>query len=258
MTPTASPLPLQGWHILCLRPSGQQAGARRCITALGGRHVALPGLRLAALEAPEELEAALHRSSVIFTSPAAVRFAAKTGKLHLPATSRAVAVGSGTARALAREGIVALAPPAHAMHSEGLLALAHWDQAPTDVGLITAPGGRGLIAQQLVARGFDLLRVHVYQRQLPRLDSRHYRALQAAEPPRAALVSSAEAVQNLLRILPPALAEQLRGSLAVVSSARLDHLLAELGFSSRLNAMAPGTREMLDCLSRHVATTRFR
>ncbi len=204
--------PLVNWSVVCLRPAPQQAAVRRAVRARGARHVALPGLRLAAMPAS------------------------------------AFAVGAGTARALARHGIDAISPPHQAMHSEGLLALPEWNDITGPVGLVTAPGGRGIIPAGLARRGLEIRRAEVYRRLPPRLDARHRHALMQSPAPRAALISSAEALDGALDALPEDGRRQLLDSLAVTCSPRLAELARARGFLRVTTACAPTAAAMLDAL----------
>lgn len=241
---------LAGWSVLCLRPSTQQAAVRRAVRARGGVHVALPGLGLVPMPdqaaAGAALVQALAAVAVVFTSPAAVSFAARLRPLQ----TRAVvfAVGAGTARALARHGIQARYPAADAMHSEGLLALPQWQGLHGRVGVVTAPGGRGVIVSELARRGFELCVAEVYRRVPPRLDARHHAALAASTSPRAVLVSSGEALDAVRAALPPPLQARFLDALAVCSSTRLLAQARQAGFAQVLQAPAATVAAMLDAL----------
>ena len=240
--------PLVNWSVVCLRPAPQQAAVRRAVRARGARHVALPGLRLAAMPATAALRDALACPVVVFTSPAAVTFAARCLALSLRRDASAFAVGAGTARALARHGIDAISPPHQAMHSEGLLALPEWNDITGPVGLVTAPGGRGIIPAGLARRGLEIRRAEVYRRLPPRLDARHRHALMQSPVPRAALISSAEALDGALDALPEDGRRQLLDSLAVTCSPRLAELARARGFLRVTTACAPTAAAMLDAL----------
>ena len=242
---------------------------RRAVQARGARHVALPGLRLAALPAMADLRDALACRVVVFTSPAAVMFAARLAPSS-PLTGERVggegakivfAVGAGTARALARHGIRAVSPAHEAMHSEGLLALPQWNDITGLVGLVTAPGGRGTIAAGLAQRRLETRRAEVYQRLPPHLDARHHRALMQASAPRAVLVSSAEALDGALDALPATCRAHLLDAVAVACSARLAELARARGFPRVITATAPTASAMLDALEAAVmeaGSTGFR
>ena len=258
MNPSPDARSLAGWSVVCLRPSMQQAAVRTAVTARGARHVTLPGLRLAALPTTAQLGLALDCAAVVFTSPAAVHFAARQQALVLRSSALAFAVGAGTAAALARYGIDAIAPAADAMHSDGVLALPHWQHVVGVVGLVTAPGGRGVIAAGLVRRGLTLIRAEVYQRLPPRPDARNLRTLLASAAPRAVLVSSGEALEGILAVVPAQARTRLLESVAVASSPRLADLTRSCGFTTVVLAPAPTATAMLDALQQHVTRLGFR
>ena len=224
---------LCGRVVVITRPAGTAAALARKVRRLGGVPLLLPGLALRGVAdeavACEALQAALQGDVLIFTSPAAARFAAALAPLQTTAT--VLAVGHGTARALRRHGIPASLTPSR-QDSEGLLEHpALQSLRGCRVGLIGAAGGRGLLREQLAARGAQLHELHVYQRAGPRLARRHVDALMQLPPSARVLLSSAEALQNLYRLLPSAAWARLSAATAVVSSERLATVACNTGFS---------------------------
>ena len=144
------------WYVISLRPRGEHAALRREAAKHGGGLIALSPWRLQLRDddvAYAALNEALAASRVVFTSPAAVRAAQALQPLQVQPTQIVCAVGAGTAAALRRAGIGDVQSPAR-MDSEGLLALPVLQEVHgRDVGLVTAPGGRGEIAPALAARG---------------------------------------------------------------------------------------------------------
>ena len=214
------------------RPAGTGGALARKIRALGGVPLLLPGLSLRAADtetARAQWLKAQNDDVLIFTSPAAVRYA--TGLAPLTTQATVIATGHGTAAALHRIGIEAQVPAAR-QDSEGLLELSSLQQLQErHVALITAPSGRGLLQQQLVARGASLREVHVYRRSAPRLDRRHIDATQHLPHTACVLLSSGEAMQNLLALLPSAASQRLREARLVVSSDRIAEQARASGFS---------------------------
>lgn len=215
--------PLAGRIVVITRPAGTASSVARQVRARGGVPLSLPGLSLRAADNAAEMKAALGEALrdelLVFTSPAAVRFAARLRPLRTKAM--VFAVGQGTARALRRHGITALAPEDR-QDSEGLLdqaALA--DVRGKRVALIGAPGGRGVLRQQLAARGARLRELHVYRRVAPRLSQRHVDAVTALPTSALVLLSSAEALAHLQAQLPPAAWARFCAATALVSSPRL-------------------------------------
>lgn len=230
------------WHLISLRPQGQHDPLRRAAARFGGRTVALSPWRLrprkdAASRAV--LARALECDRIVFTSPAAVDAAARLLPLrHIPA-GVAVTVGEGTARILHRHGVADVQAPSR-MDSEGLLALPAMQQLQGKrVALVTAPGGRGLIAAQVQAMGAQLLRADVYDR-LPLAVSQATLARLLALPgPTVLAVSSGEALELLLPQLPDRLLQRWRHAPLVTASERLAQLAATQGFMQTRVAAGP-------------------
>ncbi|OOG62807.1 uroporphyrinogen III synthase [Rhodanobacter sp. B04] len=243
---------LCGRTVVITRPAGTAAALARRIRVRGGVPLLLPGLALRGVadetRVSKDLRAALRDEVVIFTSPAAVRFAAAL----LPLRTRAVllAVGQGTARALQRHGVrMPLVPPRQ--DSEGLLDHpALHDLRDRRVALIGAQGGRGLLREQIAARCARLDELHVYRRVPPRLDRRHVDAVLQLPASAQVLLSSAEALQNLQQLLPPPAWARLCAATAVVSSERLAAAARDRGFSRIARAASALPADLLDAAIR--------
>jgi uroporphyrinogen-III synthase len=238
---------LQGWTVVITRPAGTASALARQVRARGGRPLLLPGLALHVagdVEATRTaLRAALQDEVLLFSSPAAVRYAAAL--LELKTDAPVFAVGQGTARALRRHGLHAQVP-SRRQDSEGLLELPALQQLRgRRVALIGADGGRGVLREQLRARGARLREVHVYCRLPARLDRRHHEALQQLPAGACVLLSSAEALANLQQQLPPPAWRRLSAAVAVVSSERLATAAATAGFAHRQMAASALPADLL-------------
>lgn len=236
-----------GRHVVITRPAGTATALARRVRALGGTPLLLPGLALRGVADGGEIRAALHAALtdelLIFTSPAAVRYAAALAPLQTEAA--VLAVGQGTARALRRHGIHAPLTPRR-QDSEGLLGHPMLqDPRGRRIALIGAPGGRGMLREQLVDRGAQLREVHVYRRVAPRLDRRHVDALSQLPASARVLLSSAEALRNLQAILPPPAWDRLCAATAVVSSERLATVAREAGFARIVLAASALSADLL-------------
>ena len=238
---------LPHWTVLSLRPCGQHGGLR----AAAGRH----GARLLALSpfAIEPLADTAHRETlilalaadiVIWTSPNAVRVAAALQTLKVRPSQAWLAVGSGTRRALLRAGIVAQAPSR--MDSEGLLAMPELQAVHgSNIGLVTAPGGRGMLAPTLAERGANVIRADVYARKQIAFSNRALAALDTAlaSPHRVLLaLSSQDALQCLLAAKLPARQAALTDIAVVAASERLADAARAVGFTriAIASSAAPG------------------
>jgi uroporphyrinogen-III synthase len=219
--------------VVITRPAGTAGPLSRRVRKLGGIPVSVPGLSLRATEDASAVDASLRSALlgdiVIFTSPAAVRFAADI--LPLATRGTVIAVGRGTARALRTAHLGDVRFPESSQDSEGVLGLPELASVEgRRVALIGAPGGRGLLREQLAARGAVLDEVHVYHRVAPRIDRRHIDPLLKLGRRSAVLLSSAESLDHLHRALIAPAWRRLMQAVAVVSSERLRDIARETGF----------------------------
>lgn len=242
------PLPLAGVHVAITRPAGTGAALARLLRARGAQPLLLPGssLRAAAdaATARAALTAALGADFAIFTSPAAVRFARALRDIH--GRARILAPGSGTARALQRHGRLDVLTPDRE-NSEGLLAMAALhDVRNKRIGIVGAEGGRGLLERELASRGATVVHAYVYVRRAARLDHRHATALAATrDQPLYVLLSSAEALHNLLAGLPADACHLFLAASAIASSERLAGAASEAGFKRVLHAASAHAGDLL-------------
>lgn len=255
----ARPAPtLAGWYVISLRPSGSHAPVRRAATALGARTLSISTLALRPQPAGPALQAALACPLVIVTSPAAVQFARRQLPLVAAPDQRWLALGEASARALQRAGIDEVRVPESGTDSEALLALPDLQPPPQAVGLVTAPGGRGLIAETLAHRGAQVHRANVYRRESLHPSAGRLRALRKLPATSALLVSSQEAFEGLWRRLDEGGCTTLRARPAVASSPRLAAHLAGLGFQAIVLAPGAAPATMVDALAADVGQGRFR
>ncbi|MDQ3161066.1 MAG: uroporphyrinogen-III synthase [Pseudomonadota bacterium] len=229
------PKPLQGWTVLSLRPRGQHGGLRAAASRRGAHVLALSPFMIEPLTDQvhgNSLEQALAADITVWTSPNAVRAAGALRPLRARPGQLWLAVGSSTQRALQRAGIDACAPSR--MDSEGLLAMPELqDIRARSIGLVTAPGGRGMLAPSLADRGARVIRADVYARRTIAISPRALRALDAAlaTPDRVLLVvSSQEALQCLFIARPPDAHAALADIAVVTASQRLAMVASTAGF----------------------------
>jgi uroporphyrinogen-III synthase len=247
---------LEGATVVVTRPAGISAALVRSSSRLGAGTVAIPGLSLRPIAYDASVATRGGVEDWIFTSPAAVRFGRDLfPPRRLRSEVRAYAVGEGSARALARHGIAATVPRERS-DSKALLALPGLKRVRgRRIALVGAPGGLDLIAPTLRRRGAKVEQIHVYRRVPPRLTRRHFDALAAAKDPLITLLSSGEALENLVALLPPPLMGRLRRQTLVVSSARLAGIARENGFGEIVQARSAAPADLLaagaSALARH-------
>lgn len=215
-------------------------------------------MQLEAVNNDAALKNALHCRHIIVTSPAAARFASLSPAFFINENAHWFTPGQGTANALHKLGIRQITFPENASDSENLLALpALQNLQNQSVGLITAPGGRGLIEPTLVKRGIKVHMANVYQRKTIALDAEKIQALRDLKLPFAVLCSSNEVFQSLWKQSDASLREKLKLGLWIVSSARLQDLLLESGISNSSVSHSAQPKAMLDHFI-HVRTQQLR
>ena len=243
---------LQGCHVLSLRPVGDHDALRRAAAREGARVIALSPWRIEPrrdADAAQALRIALRAPRVVFTSPNAVRAAAALQPLRPRRGQQWIAVGEGTARTLRRNGIARVEAPVR-MDSEGLLALPGLARVrDIDVGLVTAPGGRGRIGAELARRGARVLRADVYAR-VPVVPSAAAIAKLRALRGRAWLaLSSGEALRLVLAALPASARGALLRARVGAASPRLAAQAREAGFGRIVVAASARPRDLVAAMA---------
>jgi uroporphyrinogen-III synthase len=234
--------------VVSLRPANDHAAIRRAAAAHGWRAIALSPWKIAVRtdEASRAaLRTALAADIVIATSPAAVGAARTLATLRIRRGQIFCAVGSATAAALRRAGVIEVLAPER-MDSEGLLALPSLQAVRgRTIGVLTAPGGRDLIAPALRARGAQVRRADVYAREPIALSPASLARLRAFDGPLLLPVSSGEALQRIFDHAPPDIAARLRGARVLAASARLAALAQSLGCGDVRVAAGPRPTQLL-------------
>lgn len=255
--------------VLSLRPVGDHTAIRENAAKHGLRVIALSPWRIEAnadTATHGALREALAAEIVIATSPAAARAAAALASTTEPvrgaSTSNAdtathgaplrrahgqhwCAIGAGTARALMRAGIDDVHVPGR-MDSEGLLALPVLaDVRDRHVGLLTAPGGRDRIAPALRTRGARVTRADVYARAPCAPQPAALARLRATHAPLLLPLSSGEALERLLAILPADLRTRVLSARVLAGSERLAGLARTLGLHDVRIAAGPRPAQLL-------------
>jgi len=258
MPETQLNLPLREWTVLSLRPYGQHAVAHCASKLRGAKFLSCSSIKLKATENDADLKKALACNRIIVTSPAAARFAAKSPVFYIPEKSSWYAVGQGTASVLKKNGITEIITPAHGADSESLLALAGLQNINGEnIGLLTAPGGRGLIEPELVRRGATVNTAHLYQRGTITITPKKMRQLGKLNLPFAVLCSSYEVFESFWQQIPASVQETMKRGLWISSSSRLEGLIRTAGIVNTAVSDSARPADMLEHLV-HVQTQQVR
>lgn len=223
-----SPPPLAGLRVLVTRPAAQAGPLLARLREAGAEPTLLPMLAVAEPRDPEaarqRLRTARGAHFWLFTSANAVRGAARLEPEGWP--EHLIAIGRGTANALAALGHAALAPEGGS--SESLLLWPELQQVEgLELLIVTGEGGRGLLAETLAERGALVRVARTYRREPQRHPPE---ALGAALADTGMLViTSGEALETLHAQAPAEAQARLRALPVVVPSTRVVELARRLG-----------------------------
>ena len=204
-------MPLTGRRIAITRPKAQFDSLAEAVRLHGGIPIAAPLLEIVGTDHNPELQTAAEHLSqyrlAIFISPNAVAHSLPTLLAHQPwpASLQVAAIGPGTAKTLAENGIFnCWLPPDSQFDSEGLLGRPELQS--TAIGkqrvlLLRGEGGRELLADTLIARGAIVEAISSYRRQAPQNIAIPFIEGWANKQLDGILLSSSESLDNLLKAL---------------------------------------------------------
>jgi uroporphyrinogen-III synthase len=248
--------PLTGLTVLVTRPAPQAATLCREIEARGGEAIAFPCIEIAPLEAAPPAEPI---DLAVFVSVNAVEHGARL--IPKSPTTRIAAIGRATAAALAAADRPASIVPTSGFDSETLLADPGLSLAAgARVVIVHGEGGRDLLQQSFLARGFVVETLDVYRRVRPSVDESSRSALEqrwAEDGIDVVTLTSVETLQNLLVLLTDRARSLLRDSALLVASRRIIDAAASEGLRGEL-ILAPGADDasMLGALANWRARAR--
>ena len=237
---------LNGAHILVTRPAHQAENLCQLIEQHGGVAVRLPTLQIVELEAaPADLlayhtpatnpsNALSNPSWLIFTSANAVNFALKAigGKIARFGTAKIAAIGQATAKALLSSGLEVDLLPEIGFDSEALLAMPQMQAVNSlTIVVVRGQGGREKIATTLRERGAKVDYWEVYRRIMPDTQPFEVNALLEQAKLSAVVITSTEALQNLVVMVGENYIKKLVVLPLVVISDRIKRFAADIGFS---------------------------
>ncbi|WP_290651261.1 uroporphyrinogen-III synthase [Aquisalimonas sp.] len=204
----------------------------------------------------------LHGADVaIFVSPNAVEALldrlAQRG-IPWPEEVRVAAVGRGTQRALEQRGVGVDTVPDSGFDSESLLsqpALQH--VCGQHAMLVRGDGGRDVLRATLEHRGATVEILAAYRRALPELDPDILDEAWANGRLDVAVITSATALEHLMRLVGPTRQDRLLATGLVVISERVAEQASGLGFHNGIViAAGPSTEALTDGVVRWVASNR--
>lgn len=202
--------PLAGRTIVVTRPRAQAAPLAEAIARLGGTPLIFPLLEISPAADDRPLADAVARLAdyaiAVFISPNAVDHAlpAIFARGPWPAGLLPAAVGQGTVRALAAQGVAGCIAPDQRFDSEALLALPELAAdrvAGRRVAIFRGDGGRELLAETLRERGATVDCITCYRRSGPATGVMPLLAAWRQGRLDALTVSSSEGLRHLVQLL---------------------------------------------------------
>lgn len=230
--------------VLVTRPAEQARELGERLLQAGFRPVYAPLLEIQPFPEPDTHQRQLlldlcHYDHVIFVSRNAIRHGMDWIEdfwPQLPTGIHWYTVGSSSAALLESYGIVVRLPETE-MTSEGLLALPGLQQVNGErVLIVKGEGGRQHLRDSLELRGARVDELPVYRRACPDYLEGEFAGLIVGEGVEFILVSSGEALDNMVSLLRGAALDSVRRRRVVVPGARVAELAREAGFSEIIEA----------------------
>jgi len=199
-------LPLAGRGILVTRPIEQAAALAQGIREAGGEALIFPAMEIVPVTdaALAETIDQLHTfDAAIFISPNAARFglAAINAQRNWPRHIQVYALGPGTARELAQQGMADIIQP-DGQDTEALLLLPPLNAVKNHrIVIFRGVGGRELLAETLRARGAEVVYAECYRRVRPDSDAQPVIQRWSIGQIHAVTIASAETLHNLASML---------------------------------------------------------
>ncbi|MFO7859163.1 MAG: uroporphyrinogen-III synthase, partial [Ectothiorhodospiraceae bacterium] len=251
--------------VVVTRPAHQAEPLCRALTALGARVTRFPTIAIAPPADGQALTPALQRLDgaawAVFVSPNAVH--ALMRRLHehglsWPPGLQTAAVGPGTAAALREHGVSVTCVPASGADAAALLAEPGFQPAAGErVVLVKGEGGRAVLGEGLAARGIDGTELAVYRRVKPDTDPAVLDAARSGGALDVAVVTSVEALENLVAMAGPDRRGYVVDMGLVAMSRRVADRGSELGFGDGIVIPSgTGPQALAEAVTRWAADNR--
>lgn len=233
--------PLAGRTVVVTRPQAQAAPLAEAIAAAGGVPLVFPLLEIAPAADPQALATAVERlndySVAVFISPNAVDYAlpAILASGPWPSVLLPAAVGQGTVKALAAQGVAGCIAPTERFDSEALLALPELAAERVTgrrIAIFRGDGGRELLADTLRERGATVDCITCYCRSGPSGGIAPLLAAWRTGRLDALTVSSSEGLRHLVDLLDSEGRSFLQKTPVFVPHARIADNARALGLSN--------------------------
>jgi uroporphyrinogen-III synthase len=238
-------------RILVTRPVHQAQNLCDLISKNNGVPICFPTIEIVPLILDKsEIEQTLtHTDWFIFTSANAVSCYCSQlddAKMSRLKKKFCLAIGSATAKALINGGLNVDLMPTDGYNSEALLAIAELQNVSNKaIVIIRGKNGRETLAETLKNRGANVDYQNVYQREMPPCDSTEILKQKLA----FITITSGEAIQNLVTMLPEMQHDLLKKIPLIVVSERIQTIAKNLGFETVILAKMPSDDAILKTIT---------
>lgn len=246
---------LKQTQILVTRPAHQAENLSELIRKNNGIPVCLPTLAIMPIVSENaEMERNLsHGEWFIFTSTNAVRCYCSQlddAKMRQLKTKLCLAIGKATEQALITMGLNVDLMPEHGYNSEALLELAELQNvSQKNIVIVRGKNGREMLAETLKKRGANVSYQDVYKREIPEIDCTEISLLITNKQLNFITITSSEAIQNLVMMLPKMQHDLLKKIPLIVVSERIQTVAENLGFESIVLAKMPSDDAILKTIT---------
>jgi uroporphyrinogen-III synthase len=235
--------------VLLTRPEGRNQQMVDALNQLGIGYHLCPLLEITPSNTPPKTSF-FSADKLVFISANAVQFAARYLDNIFPQDCDYFAVGEATQIALAEYKISSQCAPKSQQDSEGLLSLSplqnvEWQK----ITIVRGEGGRETLAQTLSERGAKVDYWQVYQRSMPALEPKSVCQQWQDLAIDTLVITSGEALANLMELVPKELFAWLRSCHMIVPSHRVQLLAISQGFHRVSNANGASTQAILSALA---------
>ena len=224
--------PLNSLKVLVTRPEQQAQSLCKAILAAGGQAMAFPVTTIKPIPAQNWNTLSLTGYDImIFVSQHAAFYFATGLHIALADTIKLIAIGTGTAAAMRRAGLIASIISPDPASSESLLTVpALHDVADKKIVIVRGQGGREILAHKLAQRGANIHYIEVYQRQIAKPSKID---IEQAKKTDCAIITSTYGLDNLCTLIKD---HHLKNKWLIVASKRIKRYAETLGFSQVLVA----------------------
>ena len=248
---------LKGVRVLTTRPADQATDFIAAMHAAGGEAISFPTLQITPTPSPSPVDAVLDELAefdlAIFISANAAQFGLERIEARgetWPSKLQVASVGLATKRELEHRGRAVDLIPEKRFDSEGLLELPELQVVDgLRIVIFRGVGGRETLASTLRKRGAEVEYAECYTRTKPEADFAPIQALLDADQLHAAIVTSADGLDNLIELAGSKGTDALRQRWLITPSERAQKHALELGFEKVAIAHPPSDAQVLATLA---------